>query len=607
MNKRFVNVLHLSDLHFGAEHFKNDKGDVITTVTLKERDYILENLIETIKSIPQTWKPDVVAVSGDIGWRAHMDDYMQASIWFNKLSDGIGLSHENFIFCPGNHDIDRSEAEFSNSISSYNDSTKYLSEGKIHRRSSHFKNYVQFCKNFNISPLENSAVVDSDNLIKYLYGYRELYGVNFVVLNSAWCCKDNEDLGNLWIGEQLALDIQKSIGRDTSLKITLFHHPLNNMHITEQRVFNNEPITQDTILKFSDIILNGHVHGEIRAGSYLENKAYVFTSGATYKPNTYKLACQIIQVDINKYEYSTKVIYLPSASREWEVKDGEKNICFRVANGNNKSVCEKKPSAEYLLAKKYSAQGEEEYQNGNIEKAIKFYEDAEKIYRKLNYNLELFDVLASLSILQNILAKNYGKKAKVYEMETKDLLSKVIDDLAPKSLIKLGADASRRGNYELAREYYERVVDLCGEKEDYENLAEVFLLWGIMESKPELGGCIAAEHYFGLSMIEYERLGNNGGKARVFQSMGDVYRANKDYDFAIQSYKHAWELHQKTTDQRRKHFIRGELCRAYALAGQIQEAQKWKENILEQHEKMSEDSQARVHVQRCLDEVSSLL
>ena len=321
------NILHVSDLHFGAEPYGN-----IKTSALQSRETILNNLIVGIKAVPDEWKPDIIAVSGDIGWKAHEHDYQKASKWFGRLSSELCLPREKFIFCPGNHDIDRKEANRSRKIENIEHSKEFLSLEEISYRSDHFKNFALFCQDFNASPLINSALANNDvsGFIKYLYGYREICGIHFVVLNSAWCCVGNEDLGKLWIGENLVLDVQQCIpSNNDNTIITLFHHPLSNTNIVEQRGYSdNKPVSQHSILKLSDMILNGHVHGNIRKGTCIEGEAYVLTTGATYQPDSYSLACQIIRVDTSNNLYSTRILKLDE-NREWTNQEGEVNIAFK--------------------------------------------------------------------------------------------------------------------------------------------------------------------------------------------------------------------------------------------------------------------------------------
>ena len=68
-----VVILHLSDLHFGAEKGNASGPDV--------RDVVLRSLIDCIKTQPQEWHPEIVCISGDIGYAGKESDYAAAAEW----------------------------------------------------------------------------------------------------------------------------------------------------------------------------------------------------------------------------------------------------------------------------------------------------------------------------------------------------------------------------------------------------------------------------------------------------------------------------------------------------------------------------------------------
>jgi hypothetical protein len=51
-------LLHLSDLHFGDKNETN----------CAKRTNTLNKLLLTLKKLPTEWKPQSIAISGDIGW-----------------------------------------------------------------------------------------------------------------------------------------------------------------------------------------------------------------------------------------------------------------------------------------------------------------------------------------------------------------------------------------------------------------------------------------------------------------------------------------------------------------------------------------------------------
>ena len=320
-----LNILHISDLHFGIvpdeEH---------TTTSVQRREYVLSKLIEKIDEISETDnKPDIIVISGDIGWRAKSSDYDLASAWINKLLVACSLSWDDVILCPGNHDIDRSKLTDDCFIKNKKDANEKLRVENICERSGHFSEFVNFCKKNNVKPYINSAVSPEDE-IKYLYGFRKIKGVTFISWNSAWNCKGN-DLGNLYIGEPLTLDMQ-CILPENKMSVSVLHHPFNWLNEEEQFAYRNDPISVDSILKLSSIVLNGHVHGKIREATFYHNKSYIFTSGATYEKEHYQLGSQIITLDLNNNAYSTKVISYNTIECEWNVSQLEQGVSLSSNN-----------------------------------------------------------------------------------------------------------------------------------------------------------------------------------------------------------------------------------------------------------------------------------
>src|SRR5438270_8682026 len=67
---------------------------------------VLDRLIDRIASL-RGWRPDVVCIGGDIGWKGSAADYTKAREWLQRLLDRIGLGFADVVVCPGNHDVDR--------------------------------------------------------------------------------------------------------------------------------------------------------------------------------------------------------------------------------------------------------------------------------------------------------------------------------------------------------------------------------------------------------------------------------------------------------------------------------------------------------------------
>lgn len=72
----YINILHLSDLHFGIENS--------FTISQERKDRTKEAyqcLTASLRDLPSEWKPHLIVISGDIGWAGKPADYTQAWEW----------------------------------------------------------------------------------------------------------------------------------------------------------------------------------------------------------------------------------------------------------------------------------------------------------------------------------------------------------------------------------------------------------------------------------------------------------------------------------------------------------------------------------------------
>lgn len=86
MNGKLV-ILHLSDLHFGDEN----------ETSAAKRKNTLDEMLQVLKNLPTEWKPQTIAISGDIGWSGLGKDYGLAEKWIKELLTVLELSTEDII------------------------------------------------------------------------------------------------------------------------------------------------------------------------------------------------------------------------------------------------------------------------------------------------------------------------------------------------------------------------------------------------------------------------------------------------------------------------------------------------------------------------------
>lgn len=93
-----INILHLSDLHFGMEPFKDTENEINST-KVAERVLTLKSLKKSLKDLTEEWKPQILVISGDIGWKGHEQDYIEAEEWITKLRNELNI--KDIVVCPG--------------------------------------------------------------------------------------------------------------------------------------------------------------------------------------------------------------------------------------------------------------------------------------------------------------------------------------------------------------------------------------------------------------------------------------------------------------------------------------------------------------------------
>jgi len=299
-----VNILHLSDLHFGIE--KSD-GDIYK-VDVDRQTKALKSLINTLKDdtkVPLNWKPDVVVISGDIGWTGSSEEYERYREIFllPLLKEFSNLSEEKIITCPGNHDIIRDNAEgFERPHSNPKLEIGPITRNSIKKgRKNHFLDYVNFFCNGNpqklVMPLR----------------FEEWPWLRFLILNSAWDCRDNQDEGVLRVGLELLEEISSDIDINNETVIALFHHPhteiydydiIDKIKVSRKwlHISEREPETESArcfsvfIDDIADFILNGHIHVKTRPLHSRTGKSIQLISGTAYSNDSLEYHCRILKV-----------------------------------------------------------------------------------------------------------------------------------------------------------------------------------------------------------------------------------------------------------------------------------------------------------------------
>lgn len=316
--KNNVNVLHISDIHFGMESSTE-------TTMIAHRENALNELLRTLSILKKEDKPDIVVISGDIAWQGKDDAYNIAKKWILELLAALELSTQQLVICAGNHDINRNKAMGISPPSTSKDADKWLSIENLENFMRPFSAFEKFCEDLGIPKLSIS------NLESNLIGQREITGIKFIVLNSAWFCRGDQDRGNLWIGlPQLELmQAKKQILHPDEfdkgiISIAVVHHPINWLNDEEQSTYDPRPSTYRYLSERTHLILSGHVHGAIENATRSFDRSYIIIGGAAYSGGRYRNNFSILKIDKETRDCIQIPFEFDPRNTKWEKKQEKK-------------------------------------------------------------------------------------------------------------------------------------------------------------------------------------------------------------------------------------------------------------------------------------------
>lgn len=325
MNNK-INILHLSDLHFGAE--PNEK---VFRTAIAKRKNVLNSFFNVFENLDETWWPDIIVISGDIVWRGKKEDYQFAKGWISDLLNKLNLTSDELIICAGNHDLDRDKTAAMFRPPNCAAADTCLEIEKLDNLVTPFSEYNLFCEDMKIPKL-------SIGERKYfLMGQREINGINFIVLNSSWFSRDDEDSGNLYIGSP-HLEVMKSENQlinpekydSEPISISILHHPFDKLAENEKYSYDRNS-TYSYLSEHSHIILSGHTHNQTIAKPDRKfNTAWLFVVGSTYSSDDYFNNFSILQIDKNKRTVKRVSYGYDPRSREWIEKQDTHSYDLKI-------------------------------------------------------------------------------------------------------------------------------------------------------------------------------------------------------------------------------------------------------------------------------------
>ncbi len=325
-----VVILHLTDLHFGWDAEADG---------LARRRRCLGSLLSTLQTLGDEeadWKPTLVVISGDIGWKGIEADYQQAQQWLSQLLTAIGVTPDNVVVCPGNHDIDRREARGISIPQGAVEADECLKPPLLPTYTAMFQAYTNFCQN-----TAKYRAWKFDGQDSWLVGSAELQGLKFRGLNTAWFCRGDADRGQLWAGQpqvDLLIDGLPTVARQErgdAPVITVFHHPFWWWQEAELNPYprtdgaGQRASTEELLVTRSNLILTGHTHSAFRQPDHLRMSAYHLSGGASWAGAGWLNSVRLLRVDQEGFRERTLNFDPRDAGGGWSIDRPSKVYRFR--------------------------------------------------------------------------------------------------------------------------------------------------------------------------------------------------------------------------------------------------------------------------------------
>ena len=239
--------LHISDMHFRGFQSFNRK---------EPADCILDAARENLE---KGWKPDFVAISGDIAYSADQGQYSDAICFLDKLLQMLELQRDRVSMCPGNHDIDRSINRYlfqgcRTRIVSGSDIEEFL---RSPERAALLKRMARY-REFRETYLTSASQFTLDSRSIHAVNRMSIDGLDVQLweMNSAWLgYGGEEDLEKLVVGSlSLSQSIKSLPPCEGCIIFGVVHHPFHWL-----TSFESEHIEAICCENF-DFVLHGHIH-----------------------------------------------------------------------------------------------------------------------------------------------------------------------------------------------------------------------------------------------------------------------------------------------------------------------------------------------------------
>lgn len=268
---RTVQIVHISDIHFGFKTAKKGKHGQLQGMhyfpdddenTPSLRETFVADLVEQLRNHRLDIDQLVLVVSGDFVYRERADEFQNALDFLIGVCEDIGLQREYVILAPGNHDVnwDAAENDPSSRMDDYLNFVRAFYGDTLYRaRFPHIAEAIADGAK-HVEPRDIISVVD-------------LFGFGFVGLNTNVFEDDKRHFGFVG-GRQLRAverDVQSMLPSGTPIIAVMHHHlhPYPEMLAAPKQgdvwldgsIVRDSGLVEKTLAALGTVlVLHGHKH-----------------------------------------------------------------------------------------------------------------------------------------------------------------------------------------------------------------------------------------------------------------------------------------------------------------------------------------------------------
>jgi predicted MPP superfamily phosphohydrolase/Cdc6-like AAA superfamily ATPase len=296
-----IKILHLSDVHFGC----NDADG--------EQDKITKGIAKSLKENSE--QVDLIVFTGDLTQEGSATQFQKGKEWLDDIHSVVG---GKIIFCPGNHDLKRKDAETDTLRLAYPNKDSFgRSKVKIYANQKQFTSFKRWANELNDDSL-NYINLWKDNVSA---GHEKIETneceVGIIGINTALLSCGNDDEGKLCVDIKAINACIDEYDTKKQLVISIGHHPLDKW-LTPWNEKNVRTVFEQEC--GVHLYLHGHLH-ESSSKSFSKNTGKSLceiSAGAAYQGSDWDQAFSVIAIDLIKKTVTPKFYCFNNDSGRWD-------------------------------------------------------------------------------------------------------------------------------------------------------------------------------------------------------------------------------------------------------------------------------------------------